>query len=274
MTCAETSQLEREGLALKDFGIRRGRTRILEGVDCSLGTGRLVALVGPNGAGKSSVLGALAGLLPHSGQARLAGKPLSRAAVAFLPQHSHTGAELTVLQTVLLGRHERLGWHVGEQDLADAVELLDETGLAPLAARPLCTLSGGQQQLVLLAQRLIRRPRLLLLDEATSALDIRHQIEVFERLRLYSRRTGALIVIAVHDLNLAARHADATLLLAGGTLLGPAAFDALVTPERLREAYGIEAEFLRSSAGKSVVVPIATADNGARSRFPVPSGVT
>ncbi|WP_216597170.1 ATP-binding cassette domain-containing protein [Ottowia sp. oral taxon 894] len=74
-------------------------------------------------------------------------------------------------------------------------------------------LSGGQQQLVLLAQRLIRQPRLLLLDEATSALDIRHQMQVFDRLHEYVQASGALVVIAIHDLNLAAQHAQTVLML-------------------------------------------------------------
>jgi iron complex transport system ATP-binding protein len=247
-------------LILDQVGVRRGGTRILRDVSASLAPGQIVGLVGPNGAGKSTLLNAIAGLAPYYGDIAWGGRRVDIREIGFMPQQCQVRAELSVLEVVLLGRHERLGWRVGDAVLQAASEMLENFGIAELAGRAMQTLSGGQQQLVLLAQRLLREPRLLLLDEATSALDIRHQMRVFDLLGEYVARTGALVLIAIHDLNLAARHSDSVLLLNGGRLEGMGLFEAIVTPQALRTVYGIEAEVLSCRNGRPVVVPHASAD--------------
>lgn len=246
-----------EQLRLSKVGVRRGGARLLTDITVSLDAGQIVGLVGPNGAGKSTLLNAIAGIGGFEGEVTWGGRPVDLKAVGFMPQHCLVRAELSVLEVVLLGRHERLGWRVEDDVLAAAIAILQDFGLEALAARPMQTLSGGQQQLVLLAQRLLREPRLLLLDEATSALDIRHQMRVFNRLGAYVARTGALVMIAIHDLNLAARHSDSVLLLNAGRLEGAGAFADIVTQDMLERVYGIEAELLSCRAGKPVVVPHA-----------------
>lgn len=174
---------------------------------------------------------------------------------------------LSVLETVLLGRHDALGWRVEDATLDAAASALDEFGIADLHDRSMATLSGGQQQLVLLAQRLLRRPPLLLLDEATSALDVRHQVQVFDRLAAFVARTGALVVIAVHDLNLAGQQCDRLLMLHDGAIGAEGPPEQVMTGDLLRRVYGVEAEFLRSSGGRVVILPLRaceTAFSGAR----------
>ncbi|MBA3039843.1 MAG: ABC transporter ATP-binding protein [Alphaproteobacteria bacterium] len=247
-------------LTLAGVGVRRGGTRILHDVSASLAPGQIVGLVGPNGAGKSTLLNAIAGLAPYDGEIAWGGRRVDIREIGFMPQQCQVRAELSVLEVVLLGRHERLGWRVGDAVLQAASDMLERFGVAELAGRAMQTLSGGQQQLVLLAQRLLREPGLLLLDEATSALDIRHQMRVFDLLGTYVARTGALVLIAIHDLNLAARHSDNILLLNGGRLEGMGLFEEIVTPQALRTVYGIEAEVLSCRNGRPVVVPHASAD--------------
>ena len=154
-----------------------------------------------------------------------------------------------------MGRYERLGLRVAGGLIERALQVLDSFGIAHLHERAMTALSGGQQQLVLLAQRLIRQPRLLLLDEATSALDIRHQMQVFDRLHEYVQASGALVVIAIHE-NLAAQHAQTVLMLHGGHVAGCGPFDEVVTCESLRRVYGIEAEFARAPSGRTAIVPL------------------
>ncbi len=247
-------------LTLDQVGVRRGGSRILHEISTSLSPGQIVGLVGPNGAGKSTLLNAIAGLAPYSGEIAWGGRRVDIRAIGFMPQQCQVRAELSVLEVVLLGRHERLGWQVGNDMLQSAAEMLESFGIADLAGRAIQTLSGGQQQLVLLAQRLLREPRLLLLDEATSALDIRHQMRVFDLLGDYVARSGALVLIAIHDLNLAARHSDSVLLLNAGRVEGMGVFEEIVTPETLRTVYGIEAEVLSCRNGRPVVVPHSTFD--------------
>lgn len=119
------------------------------------------------------------------------------------------------------------------------------------------TLSGGQQQLVLVAQRLVRHPDLLILDESTSALDIHHQMSVMEHLRSYVRETGALVLIAMHDLNLAARHSDRLVMLSDGRLVAEGICEQVLAVEIIRKIYQIEVELLYSTSGAPVVVPFS-----------------
>lgn len=233
---------------------------ILSGVTASVAAGQIVGLVGPNGAGKSTLLNAIAGLVPHGGSITWDSQRVDIRDVGFMPQRCAVRAELTALEVVLLGRHERLGWRIDDDALNSAMGILQSFGIADLSGRGMQTLSGGQQQLVLLAQRLLRQPKLLLLDEATSALDIKHQMGVFRLLRDYVGRTGALVIIAIHDLNLAARHSDTVVLLDGGKVAGLGTFEMAVTPQSLRDVYGIEAEFLASRSGTPLVVPLSPRD--------------
>ncbi|MCO6180608.1 ABC transporter ATP-binding protein [Ciceribacter sp. RN22] len=255
----------RQGLILDKVAVERGRTTIVSHFSAALVPSQLVAVIGPNGAGKSTLLGAIAGDIPHKGSIRWNGQAVDRAAVGFMPQYCAVRAELSVLQVLLLGRHEKLGWHVGEDDLSAAAEILCSLGLDHLAERPMTTLSGGQQQMVLLAQRLIREPRLLILDEATSALDLRHQIGVLDLLKDYAKRTGALVLIAIHDLNLAARHADSLMLLHNGALVSHGTSSEVLTLPAIRSIYQIEAEVLRCRSGLPVVVPLGVSATGSMS---------
>lgn len=246
-----------QALVLDDVSIRFGRHAVLKDVHSTIASGQIVGLVGPNGTGKSSLLGAIAGMVRHEGDIRFAGRPVDPRGVGYMPQHAQVRAQLSVLEVVLLGRHECLGWRVDPALLAAATDILATFGIDGLASRPIHTLSGGQQQMVLLAQRLLREPGLLLLDEATSALDLAHQMRVFDLLKAYVRRTGALVLIAIHDLNLAARHTDSILMLRRGGLAGTGRFDDVVTPSALRSVYGVEAEFVACRTAGTVVLPVS-----------------
>ena len=249
-------------LVLDAVAVRRGRVPVLREVTASLAPGQIVGIIGPNGTGKSTLLNAIAGLLHWKGRIAWKGGPVDLGAIGDLPQRAEVRAELSVLETVLLGRREALGWRVADATLEGAAAMLDTFGIGALHARGMETLSGGQQQLVLLAQRLLRQPGLVLLDEATSALDIRHQMLVFDRLRGYVARIGALVVIALHDLNLAGLHCDRLVLLHEGRIAAEGLAEDVLTATHLRRVYGIEAEFLRSASGRPVILPRCPAGTG------------
>ncbi|MDO4636810.1 MAG: ABC transporter ATP-binding protein [Lautropia sp.] len=248
-------------LDLQSVSVVRGKGVILNQISARLAPGQIVGLVGPNGTGKSTLVNAIATLCPFSGQICWKGEPVRLAEIGYMPQQCQVRSAISVTEAVLLGRHEGLGWRVSGALLDSALALLDSFGIGHLHDRGMHTLSGGQQQLVLLAQRLLRQPDLLLLDEATSALDVRHQMQVFERLRQYVTRTGALVVVAIHDLNLAARHADTLMLLHGGRIAGLGRFEDVMCEDALRTVYGIEAELLTARCGQSVVLPLRAITN-------------
>ena len=240
-------------LFLDGLTVRYGAHRALDGVSLTARGGEVLALLGPNGSGKSSLLRAVAGLQRHEGAVRIEGA--GREAIGFMPQDNGARAALTVLETVLLGRRRALGWRVPDAELVRAVEVLRVLDLSSLAARLLGELSGGQRQMVFLAQLLVAEPSVMLLDEPTSALDIRHQLALLDLLRRLTRERGLVTILALHDLNAAARFADRVALLSDGRLLAEGTPEAVLTAGTLAEAYQVEAQVHRAPDGHLSIVP-------------------
>jgi len=251
-------------LVLHEVIVRRGKAPVISGVSAALEGGQIAAIIGANGTGKSTLLAAIAGHLPHEGTVTWCGQAVTSRTAAYMPQATEVHSQLTALDAVLLGRFDRLGWRVSPRDFEAALDVLALLELQALAHRKLTALSGGQRQLVLLAQRLMRRPELLILDEATSALDLRHQFEVLAHLRAYVQNTGALVLIAIHDINLAARQADSIALLSGGTLLACGSAADVLTRDNLSAAFQVDAEILTASSGHKVIVPLKAVANPPR----------
>src|SRR5581483_7129136 len=167
-------------------------------------------IVGPNAAGKSTLLKCLAGLLPARGRIWLDGQEVRTSAqrralrqqVTYLPQEYASTAALTVFEAVLVARQQSASWIVGEAELGQVAAILEELRLDQLALRYLNELSGGQRQLVAVAQALARDPRVLLLDEPTSSLDLQRQLELLELVRRLAADRRMTVLIALHDLNL------------------------------------------------------------------------
>lgn len=242
------------GLSLTDFSVTIGRRDVLRIDHLNLPTSGLICVVGPNGAGKSTLLKALAGVLPHHGEKKLdCGWP-DPSRIGFMPQDFTVRAALSVAECVLLGRRERLGWRITPQDQAEVERALGDFGLSALACEPMDSLSGGQQQLVLLAQRLSRRPRLLILDEPTSALDLHRQIEVLTRLKT-TRDKDILVITALHDLTLAGRFADRLVMIENGRLRKEGSAAEVLTQAILDRVYSISSECLSDREGNPVIVP-------------------
>ena len=238
---------------------------VLRNVDVRVGPG-ITAIVGPNAAGKSTLLRCLCGALSPQGQVCLDCRDLSRLsarelteAVSYLPQSLATGAVLTVFETVLLGRLHRLRWRPGQHDIRLVAELLDELGLTDLAARSISELSGGQLQMVSIAQALAREPSVLLLDEPTSNLDLQHQFEICSLVRQLTASRGMSTAMALHDLNVAARFADVVYVLKDGAVhcSGPAA--DVLTESMISSVYHVNANVTIDPEGRPLVTPLGLA---------------
>lgn len=226
-------------------------------------SGGVTALVGPNAAGKSTLLRALAGLLPVQGSVRLDGADLGRVSLAdragrvgFMPQTLPQGVGLSVLESVLSALRAtpfEASANGAAKPRDRALLVLERLGLTGAALDSLDRLSGGQRQLVGLAQAVVREPRLLLLDEPTSALDLRHQVLVMSMVRALAAE-GRIVVVVLHDLNLAARWADHIVVLHGGSLYAQGSPDEAITPEMLASVYGVAARVEPCSRGALQVV--------------------
>ncbi|MET9294092.1 ABC transporter ATP-binding protein [Streptomyces sp. NPDC003077] len=243
-----------------------GHTAV-NGVDLTVPSGQVVAIVGPNGCGKSTLLRSMARLHePASGRV-LAGdadvwKLRQRAAahrIALLPQSPQAPEAVTVAGLVRYGRHPHQGlfrqW--SREDERAVTTALHATGTATLAGRRLDQLSGGQRQRCWLAMALAQETPIVLLDEPTSALDIGHAVEVLDLVRQVAAE-GRTIVMVVHDLAAAARYADTLVAMRAGRIVASGPPQEVVDTALVRELYGIESEILTASSdGAPVVVPVA-----------------
>ena len=231
----------------------KGRAQILHPVQIVVPAGQVVGVIGPNGAGKSTLLRSLAGI--DRLHAEWNGIPLTRDQIGYMPQAFQMNARLSVLEAVLLGKREALGWHVAPPDIDAASAVLSDLGLAHLEGRSMDRLSGGQQQMVLLAQRILRAPRLLILDEPTSALDLHHQLLILRHLKTYTQARQAVTVLALHDLTLAARFCDQLLLLRDGREVISGPTTDVLSEQRIDECWAVSVELLHARDGFKVIVP-------------------
>jgi iron complex transport system ATP-binding protein len=219
--------------------------RVLRDVSFQLKAGQILAILGVNGAGKTTLLKCINRVLrPASGSVFVDGRDVGlmrgreiACSIGYVPQR-YAEEDLSVFDTVLLGRKPYLQWRATRSDIQIVESLLIQLGLEPLAMRPVKLLSGGEIQKVILARALAQEPSLLLLDEPTSNLDLKNQLEVVSIIQKAVRTQGISAIFAVHDINLALRCADRIMLLKDGRVHlegDPAA----LTPEILREVYGI-----------------------------------
>lgn len=251
-------------LAFENVAARVGEREVLADVCLELRAGELLALVGRNGAGKTTLLRVASRVLaPERGTVRVAGtsideisRPALARALAVVPQETQIAFPFTAGEVVLMGRSPHLGM-LGFETRADverARAAMERVGIADLADRSVLALSGGEKQLVLVARALAQDTDVLLLDEPTAHLDLRHRIEILELVREFVAGGRSALVVS-HDLGLAARGCDRMALLADGAVLDVGPPGDVLTPERLRTAFDIEADVIRAPDGAPLVIP-------------------
>jgi iron complex transport system ATP-binding protein len=251
-------------LNARGVGVRLGARRVLRGIDLSVTSGEIVAVIGANGAGKSTLLKAMSGLIaPDDGVVTLGGQPLAELdaralgrEIAYLPQERAVHWPLTVRRLVALGRlpfRSRVAApSLEDRDaIEEAMAAMDVTAFAD---RAVTELSGGERARVLLARALAQRPRFLVADEPTTGLDPAHGLTLFAQF-VRMAAEGRAVVVALHDLSLAARYCDRALLLKDGTTLALGTARAVLTPQHLAQAYGVRAT-VGEIEGRPVVLPI------------------
>lgn len=235
-------------LQLTDVGAFYGRKLAVSDVTTPvLEAGELVAVIGPNAAGKSTLFKRVAGLLRGPGEVAVSGSEKGRKAISYMPQDTSANAVLTVYESILIARKQGQAWSVGDVDLGLIDEVMEQLNITSIAFRDLGTLSGGQRQLVSIAQTLVREPEILLMDEPTSALDLHRQVEVLAFMQTEARRRGMIVLIAIHDLNQALRFADKALVIADGRMRDCGPSDEVITVPMLREIYKVDARIERCS---------------------------
>lgn len=224
-----------------------GGKEILRGLDIEVGSRELVGILGPNGSGKSTLLKCIYRTLrPSGGAVFLDGRELdtysyreSARKMAVVAQHNYYNFDFTVREVVLMGRapHKRALERDNARDFQLVDQALDTVGMLPFRDRVFSTLSGGEQQRVILARALAQETDCLILDEPTNHLDIKYQLELMDIIRALDRT----VIAAIHDLNIAAMYCDRLYALKAGQIVGTGTPRELLTSDFIRRVYEVEA---------------------------------
>lgn len=230
--------------------------QVLSDLNLSIPSGKITVIAGPNGCGKSTLLKALAGILDHSGEISLDGlrldglppRDLARK-IAFLPQ-SRQIPEITAERLVLHGRFPHLSFprRYRKRDLEIARDCLARMGISHLAEAPLHTLSGGTRQKVYIAMALAQDTPVILMDEPTTFLDVSHQMQTMTHARLLAD-SGKTVVLVLHDLPLALRHADLLAVMSGGTIIAADTPEQVFQSGCLDKIFGVNIRRMRTPEG-------------------------
>jgi iron complex transport system ATP-binding protein len=233
-------------LNIQNLSVSYGSRRILHNVSFEVQSGEVLALIGPNGAGKSTLVRAVSGVIPYSGHVRTNGddfaslSTLQRARyIATVPQAVSLPPAYTVWETVLFGRTPHLGFlgQPSPRDEAIARQSLQRISALPFADRRVGELSGGEQQRVLLARALCQSTPILLLDEPTAHLDLQYQVGLLELIHELAHKDKLAVLVALHDLNLAAHYADRIALMVAGRIKAMGSAKDVLQPKLIEEAY-------------------------------------
>jgi zinc/manganese transport system ATP-binding protein len=251
-------------VAFDRAAVRLGGRTIWRDVSLTVAGADFVAVLGPNGAGKSTLIKAILGLQPlAAGTASVLGRPPGGAKrrIGYLPQRRSfdTGTRIRGIDLVQLGL-DGARWGIPlpgapgrKRDAARVAEVIELVGATGYARRPIGELSGGEQQRLLIAQALVRQPKLLLLDEPLDSLDLPNQAAVAALVRRICEEERVAVLLVAHDINPILSYLDRVIYLAGGGAIEGSP-EEVITGETLSRLYGAPIEVLHASDGRLVVV--------------------
>jgi zinc/manganese transport system ATP-binding protein len=266
-------------MSLRGAAVRVGGRTLWSGVDLDVGAGEFVAVLGPNGVGKSTLVKVLLGILPAAaGDVRVLGEQPGHAGdrIGYLPQRRSFDTSLRIrgIDVVGLGWDgDRWGVPLRRRKAAAAriADVIDLVGASAYAHRPIGQCSGGEQQRLLIAQALVRRPELMLLDEPLDSLDLPNQAAMAALVGRICREEGVTVMMVAHDINPILSRLDRVVYLAeGGAVEGRP--EQVITSEILSRLYKTPIEVLRTSDGRLVVVGQPEAPALHSDRHASPSG--
>ncbi len=245
-----------------DYSYKSG-TQVLHDINLKINEPGLLCIIGPNGVGKSTMVKCMNKLLiPSKGSVTLDDrnvrsyslKELSKT-IGFVPATSSDNFSMTVIDTVLMGRHPHQKVGSEKNDMHIVYQVLDDLKITHLALRNYNELSAGQHQKVSIARGLAQEPDILILDEPTANLDVRHQVQVIELLLRLSHERGMTVVMISHDLNIAAKYADKIVVMSTpGVIYRVGTPNEVITEDTIRYVYGMECTILNVDGRPHVIL--------------------
>jgi iron complex transport system ATP-binding protein len=256
-------------IASNELDFYFGNTQILKKITFEANEGNLIGIIGPNGSGKTTLLKTLSRVLkPAGGLIFLNGTDLSKLTpkdiardLAVVPQDTSVNFDFTAFEVVLMGRTPHIGRlkKEGEGDRGIALDAMRLTDTIDLKDRLITTLSGGERQKVIIAKALAQEPKILLLDEPTANLDIKNQIEIMELIKEAVVEKGITAIMAIHDINLAARYCNEMIMLKKGRIFDAGQPKSVLNQKNIKEVFGVRSVVNGNPADGSVyVVPLSS----------------
>lgn len=242
-------------ISAKDLEVFLEGTRIIKGMSVEIKDKEFVGILGPNGSGKSTLLKCIYRVLhPKSGEVQLNGKAIQAYSVkesaremAVVAQHNYYNFDFSVQDVVLMGRspHKKAMERDNANDFGIVLESLEKVGMKEFRDRSFSTLSGGEQQRVILARALAQKTNCLVLDEPTNHLDIKYQLQLMDIVR----SLNLTVVSAIHDLNIAAMYCDKIFVVKDGKIVAFGTPEEVLTKEFIKEVYEVDVELLKDQDG-------------------------
>lgn len=244
-----------------------GDTEVLHNIDICARPGEVVAIVGANGSGKTTLLKCIAGIKSYNGRILLNGTDRTAMSrneaaeiISYMDQSTDSDADLNVFEVVLLGKASGLSFSISDEDIDSVYEVLDLLNIREFAGRRIDELSGGQRQLVFLAQALIKSPKMLLMDEPTSALDIRRQYKIMDFIKRITVERNYTTVVVLHHLDMALKYADSVVVLDEGSIYGVGSPDTVFTKEMFADVYSVNAGVIVDENGTKHILTTGPTD--------------
>jgi len=226
---------------------------VLKNMSAEISKGQFLALVGPNGSGKSTLMKCINGILKtrkgvinidSNSINNISPKQLAKQ-MAYVPQSSKPNSSLNVFDTILLGRKPYINFKPKKRDIAIVKHIIDKLKLQDICFKDFSKLSGGQQQIVLVARALAQDAEIILLDEPTSNLDIKHQLDVLDLLKSFTD-DGLTVIIAIHDINMAVKYANKIIMLKDGEIFAHGGKE-IIKPENLKTLYDVNLKVFKDN---------------------------
>ena len=238
------------GIEIKNLGFSYGSTNIFKDITLDIEESKLTCILGPNGVGKSTFMYCMNKLLkPTEGQVLIDGRDVTEISfkelskiMSFIPHSEDATFAISVMDTVLMGRHPHAGAILTKHDLKIAAENIKLLGVAELSNRMFNETSAGQRQRIMIARGLTQEPKFLLLDEPTANLDVKFQMLVMRMLRDIARVKNIAVIVICHDLNVTSMYADRILLMHKGGIFADGTAEEVLTRENVKTVYGVDCE--------------------------------